>query len=521
MPKGAIGRFSGRAPPVCYRIPELMNQRTATSVDTASVYLPPMLLLFVGSGCAALIYEVVWFQLLQLVIGSSAVSLGVLLGTFMGGMCLGSFVLPRYIARGAPSAAGLRVSRTRHRRLGLLLLFGMPLVNSIYAGIGGGQHLLRGIVARICLLPPTLLMGATLPAIARWVRDDARGRLVARLLLRRQHRRRGDRQPARGLLPAARLRHGHRDVRRRRAQRARRRCSACSSPIASRLRADREPIGDRRPVRARRRRHARSTSPLRLSGMTALWPRRCVWTRLLSLLFGATIYTFSLILAVFLFGLGIGSSVGSAIARSTVERPRVALGWCQMLHRARAMAWAALHADRVAAVLADQPVDHAPSIWYNFQLDLVRCALGRAAGADSLGRELSAGARRGRQARPGPRAARRRRLRREHGRRDRRVARARAWCSRTGLGTQHAQQVLIVVSAIVGAAAARAGGWRATPAQTGMPLGAWPSRSSWRRRWPVARRATVPTIPGILVAYGRYAATWVGRRRTSSTSAKA
>lgn len=47
-----------------------------------------LLPLFIGSGCAALIYEIVWLQLLQLVIGSSAVSLGVLLGTFMGGMGL-------------------------------------------------------------------------------------------------------------------------------------------------------------------------------------------------------------------------------------------------------------------------------------------------------------------------------------------------------------------------------------------------------------------------------------------------
>ena len=60
--------------------------------------LPVLLLLFVGSGCAALIYEIVWFQLLQLVIGSSAVSLGVLLGTFMGGMCLGSLALPRLVS---------------------------------------------------------------------------------------------------------------------------------------------------------------------------------------------------------------------------------------------------------------------------------------------------------------------------------------------------------------------------------------------------------------------------------------
>src|SRR6185369_15768761 len=66
-----------------------------------------------------------------------------------------------------------------------------------------------------------------------------------------------------------------------------------------------------------------------LSGFTALGAE-VVWTRLLSLLFGATTYTFSLILAVFLFGLGIGSSIGSAMA-SRVARPRVALGWCQLL----------------------------------------------------------------------------------------------------------------------------------------------------------------------------------------------
>ena len=65
---------------------------------TNSFFLPLMLLLFVGSGCAALIYEIVWLQLLQLVIGLTAVSLGVLLGTFMGGMCLGSLLLPRLVS---------------------------------------------------------------------------------------------------------------------------------------------------------------------------------------------------------------------------------------------------------------------------------------------------------------------------------------------------------------------------------------------------------------------------------------
>jgi spermidine synthase len=77
-----------------------MKEQHAREIDPTRQYLPIMLLLFVGSGCAALIYEVVWFQLLQLVIGSSSVSLGVLLGTFMGGMCLGSYLLPRYVDKG-------------------------------------------------------------------------------------------------------------------------------------------------------------------------------------------------------------------------------------------------------------------------------------------------------------------------------------------------------------------------------------------------------------------------------------
>ena len=69
-------------------------------------FLPVLLLLFVGSGCAALVYEVVWFQFLQLVIGVSAVSLGVLLGTFMGGLFLGSLLFrgscqPRIIRCGS------------------------------------------------------------------------------------------------------------------------------------------------------------------------------------------------------------------------------------------------------------------------------------------------------------------------------------------------------------------------------------------------------------------------------------
>src|SRR5215467_10572924 len=98
--------------------------------DAAIRTLPFLTVLFVGSGCAALIYEIVWFQLLQLVIGSSAVSLGVLLGTFMGGMCLGSLILPRIVS---PRFHPLRVYAALEVSIGiigLLVLFAMPLLNS-------------------------------------------------------------------------------------------------------------------------------------------------------------------------------------------------------------------------------------------------------------------------------------------------------------------------------------------------------------------------------------------------------
>src|SRR5579864_2651536 len=102
----------------------------------ASPYLIPWLLLFAGSGCAALIYEIVWFQLLQLVIGSSAVSLGLLLAAFMGGLCLGSAALPRLItARRGALWAPLRVYALLELGIGafgIAALFGVPLVGRIY-----------------------------------------------------------------------------------------------------------------------------------------------------------------------------------------------------------------------------------------------------------------------------------------------------------------------------------------------------------------------------------------------------
>src|SRR6187402_2104779 len=113
-------------------------------------YMPALLLLFVGSGCAALIYEIVWFQLLELIIGSSAISLGVLLGTFMGGMCLGSLALPRFVAIHRHPLRVYACLEVGIGVLGLALLFGLPYLDDLYAATAfqGWQGILfRAVVA--------------------------------------------------------------------------------------------------------------------------------------------------------------------------------------------------------------------------------------------------------------------------------------------------------------------------------------------------------------------------------------
>ena len=121
----------------------------------------------------------VWQQLLQLVIGSSTVSLGVLLGMFMGGMCLGSVLAPRLISKTRHPLMVYAALELAIGVMGLGLLVAMPLVTRIYVAIGGVGPtgvLVRAVVAAVCLLPPTCAMGATLPAVARWVESSPQGR---------------------------------------------------------------------------------------------------------------------------------------------------------------------------------------------------------------------------------------------------------------------------------------------------------------------------------------------------------
>jgi spermidine synthase len=359
--------------------------------------VPCLFVLFVGSGCAALIYEIVWFQLLQLVIGLTNVSLGLVLGTFMGGMCLGSLLLPRFIS---PRRHPLRVYGLLELgigAIGIAMLFVVPWVAQLYSanaerGLPG--QLLRGVVTAVCLLPPTVLMGATLPIVARWIETTRHGVsrlgllyggniagavfgcLLAGFYLLRVH------DMATATCVAASINlvvallalalAGRTTLLATESDAVN--VSAVVEPNASdevcsrthQCSDDRDAEEDQRSVAAR---HWPVYVTIALSGLTALGAE-VVWTRLLSLLLGGTVYTFSIILAVFLAGLGIGSGAGSLLARST-PRPRLVLGGCQLL-LAAGIAWSAY---MIARSLPYWPINPSLSLtpWFNFQLDLARC----------------------------------------------------------------------------------------------------------------------------------------------------
>jgi spermidine synthase len=225
---------------------------------------------------------------------------------------------------------------------------------------------LRALVCALCLMPPTFLMGASLPAASRWIQTSPEGVswlgllygantvgavagcVIAGFYLLRVF------DMATATFAAAAIN--------------------VAVGLASFAIAKRAPEYDAPADAAAAPVVAAGAWPIYvtigLSGATALGAE-VIWTRLLGLMLGATVYTFSIILAVFLVGLGIGSTVGSMLAR-TARNPRAQLGWSQLL-LAMAVAWTAL---QLSSSLPFWPINPllSTSPMYTFQIDMVRCA---------------------------------------------------------------------------------------------------------------------------------------------------
>ena len=342
------------------------------SCDSKALHLA-VICLSAGSGCAALIYEIVWFQMLELVLGSSSVSLGILLGTFMGGLCLGSFLLPYAVSTRYHPLRVYAAIEAIIGCIGIALMLGMSEVSVVYAasaaqGLAG--ILQRGGYCAAILMLPTILMGAALPCLARLVRStpdgmERLGRLYASNII--------------GAIFGCVLA-GFYLLRLYDMPTATYFAAAVNGAVALlsvtlAFATLYTPADSDRIESGARTAKKQAPDPwlvyltIALSGLTALGAE-VTWTRLLSLLFGPSVYTFSIILAVFLLGLGLGSAVASRLVRG-IKDAAAALGACQFLLVA-AVAWSAF---MIAAVLPFWPIDRAlaPSPWVNYQIDVLRC----------------------------------------------------------------------------------------------------------------------------------------------------
>lgn len=131
---------------------------------------------FFFSGVAALLYEVVWTRLLGVMFGHTVHAITTVLATYMGGLALGSVLLGRRADR---MARPLRVYGLLEAAIGLWcvatpLLFRAADAIYLWAHRGlqpsaAGSTLLHLLLAAALLLPPTALMGATLPVLSRAV----------------------------------------------------------------------------------------------------------------------------------------------------------------------------------------------------------------------------------------------------------------------------------------------------------------------------------------------------------------
>ena len=129
---------------------------------------------FVLSGFAALVYEISWIRKASLVVGATSYAVSTVLGVFFGGLAIGSYLFGK---RTRQQRTPIRLYGKLEIGVGILCIvsvFTLPLVESLYSSlydsIQGGLFvtlLIRAALVSICLLPPTILMGATLPLFCR------------------------------------------------------------------------------------------------------------------------------------------------------------------------------------------------------------------------------------------------------------------------------------------------------------------------------------------------------------------
>jgi spermidine synthase len=145
-----------------------------------NITTPKVSSLLFGSGLCALVYQMAWLREFRLIFGASTAASAAVLAIFMGGLGLGSLLLG---GRADRQARPLRF----YAHLELIIAVtaaATPLLlwaaRAAYIATGGspvlgmwGATIVRLLLAALVLVVPTFLMGGTLPAAARSVESDS------------------------------------------------------------------------------------------------------------------------------------------------------------------------------------------------------------------------------------------------------------------------------------------------------------------------------------------------------------
>jgi len=132
------------------------------------------LVCFFASGFVGLVYEICWIRKASLAFGSTTLALSTVVAVFFGGLALGSYMAGRYSEK---STQPLKVYAFLEIILGLVVLLN-PFLFSLTEDLYGlfypsVMHLpllligIRFAIVLLLILPPTILMGASLPLFCR------------------------------------------------------------------------------------------------------------------------------------------------------------------------------------------------------------------------------------------------------------------------------------------------------------------------------------------------------------------
>ena len=140
----------------------------------------PILAIFILSGAAGLMYEVVWSRQLVLVFGNTTQAVSTILTGFFGGMAIGSWGGGRLADRVPRPLLLYGVLEAILVVVVLLTPLTFRLIGSVYQGAFTSLEtspqilgLVRFGLALLALAPATILMGATLPTLTRYLSRDA------------------------------------------------------------------------------------------------------------------------------------------------------------------------------------------------------------------------------------------------------------------------------------------------------------------------------------------------------------